>query len=218
VDNDGELWLGTDEGAAVIYSPENVFSGGNYDAQQILVEVGGYYQYLLETESVNAIAVDGANRKWFGTEKAGVFLMSEDGTEEIHHFTEENSPLLSNTITSIAIDKDGMVYFGTAQGVVSYRSEAIDPPSTNDDVYAFPNPVPPDYSGLIAVKGLVGNAWVKITDISGNLVYETRAEGGQAVWNGRTINGDNVHSGVYMVFITNDDGSETEVSKILFID
>ncbi|MDD5507493.1 MAG: T9SS type A sorting domain-containing protein [Bacteroidales bacterium] len=217
VDQEGELWIGSDEGVAVIYSPGNVFTGGNYDAQRILVEQDGYIGYLLETESVTAIAIDGANRKWFGTDRAGVFLMSEDGTREILHFNEDNSPLLSHSITSIVINDDGEVFFGTSKGIISYKSTATPPPPMNTDVYAYPNPVREDYNGVIAIKGLVKNADVKITDVSGTLIYATRAEGGQAIWDGRNFDGRRAHTGVYLVFISNEDGSDTMVTKILFI-
>ncbi len=217
-DDDGEIWIGTDEGVAVIYSPGNVFTGGDFDAQKILVEEGGYAQYLLESESVTAIAVDGANRKWFGTDRAGVFLMSDDGTEQLLHFTEENSPLLSNSITSLSINQEtGEVFIGTATGIISYKSTATQGGSTNTEVYAYPNPVREGYNGTIAIKGLVKNADIKITDISGNLIYATKAEGGQAVWNGKNFDGRKAQTGVYLVFVSNEDGSETIVTKILFI-
>lgn len=216
-DLEGQVWLGTDEGVAVFYAPENVFSGQNYDCQRIYVTQDGYTQYLLETEAVTAIAVDGSNKKWFGTERAGVFLMSADGTQQIFHFTEENSPLLSNSITSITIDHvTGEVFFGTEKGICSFRGSATGGGEKNENVYAYPNPVEPGYDGAIAIKGLVKDASVKITDIAGTLVYSTRAEGGQAVWNGRNFNGQKPNTGVYLVFISNDDGSETFVTKIYF--
>ncbi len=217
VDLDGELWLGSDEGVAIIYSPGNVFTGGNYDAQRILVEQDGYVQYLLETEAVTAIAIDGANRKWFGTDRAGVFLMSDDGTHQILHFNAENSPLLSNSISSIVINDDGEVFFGTSQGIISFKYSATPPPPPGSEIYAYPNPVREDYNGVIAIKGLFPNSDVKITDVSGTLVFATKAEGSQAIWHGRNFNGDKVQTGVYLVFITNDDGSETAVTKILVI-
>jgi len=219
VDQDGELWIGSDEGVAVIYSPESVFTGGNFDAQRILVEQDGYVQYLLETEAVTAITIDGANRKWFGTDRAGVFLMSQDGTEQILNFTIDNSPLLSNSITSIEIDSDGEVFFGTAAGIVSYRGTATPPipPNGSSEIYTFPNPVREDYNGPIAIKGVPTNADIKITDISGTLVYSTRAEGSQAIWDGRNFSGDKARTGVYLVFISNSDGSETEITKILIV-
>jgi len=219
-DLDGEIWLGSDEGIGVIYSPGKVFTGspGDYDAQRILVEVGGYTQYLLESEVVTAITIDGDNRKWVGTERAGVFLLSADGTEEIEHFTEENSPLYSNQIVDIEINNEtGEVFFGTNQGIISYKSTATSGGPVNSDVVVYPNPVKPGYAGVIAIKGLVSNADIKITDVSGNLIYATRAEGGQAIWSGKSFDGRKASTGVYLVFATDDEGNEKIVTKILFI-
>ena len=217
-DRDGEIWVGTNKGIAVFYSPENVFSGNDFDAQQILVEVDGYVEHLLANETVTAIAVDGANRKWLGTQSAGVFLVSPDGTEQIHHFTEENSPLFSNTITDIAINHNtGEVYIGTSKGLLSYMSDATQGLSTHQNVTVYPNPVRPEYNGTIAVKGLVEDADVKITDLNGTLVHETAALGGQAVWDGKNGYGERVQTGVYLVFSSNKFGTETNVAKILFI-
>jgi ligand-binding sensor domain-containing protein len=216
-DNKGEIWVGTEKGVAVFYSPENVFSGYNFDAQQILVTQGNNTQYLLENEAVTAIAVDGANRKWIGTDRGGVFLFSEDGTSQIYHFTADNSPLLSDRIVCLAINQDGEVFFGTDKGVISFRSTATPGGETNTNVYAFPNPVKSDYEGYIAVKGLVENAQVRITDVNGTLVYSTRAEGGQAIWDGKNFDGRKARTGVYLVYAANDTGSEKVVTKILII-
>ena len=217
VDLDGEIWIGTDAGVAVFYSPDAVFSGNNFDAQRILVEQGGYVQYLLENESVTAITVDGANRKWIGTDKAGVFLLSADGTQQIYHFTEDNSPLLSNSIADIALGKDGEVFIGTSLGIVGFRGDSPSPGTIPTEVYAFPNPVRPSYDGPIGISGLPQNADVKITTISGKLVYHTIAAGTQAVWNGRDFDGQRVQSGVYLVLVSNEDGTEKLITKILFI-
>lgn len=218
-DKDGEIWIGTDKGIGVFYSPENIFTGGNFDAQQILIEQDGHVQILLETETILAIAVDDANRKWIGTAKSGVFLMSADGTQQIYHFDEDNSPLLSNNVKSIVIDHlTGEIYFGTDKGIVSYRGTAIQGNDCFKDVYSFPNPVKPDYTGPIAIKGLMENTTVKITDISGSLVYETKSEGGQAIWYGKNFKGEKVSTGVYMVFCTSEDNSCQKIAtKILFI-
>jgi ligand-binding sensor domain-containing protein len=217
-DLDGEMWLGTLQGLVVCYAPQNIFDGGNYDAQPVLFEEDGVVQRLLGSEQVTAIAVDGANKKWFGTQNAGVFYTSEDGTETIYHFTRENSPLLSNGILDITIDNEsGEVFFGTAEGIVSFRNAAT---TGNDDfvnVYAYPNPVRPDHNGPIFIRGLATNAQVKITDVAGNIVYETVAEGGQAIWYGTNLNGDRVASGVYIANMNNDDGSLRAVTKILII-
>ena len=216
-DHNGQIWIGTEKGIAVFYSPENVFSGYNFDAQQITVTQGGYVQYLLENETVTAIAVDGANRKWVGTDRGGAYLFSEDGTKQIYHFTAESTPLLSDRISCITINQDGEVFFGTDKGIISFRASATQGADTFGDVYAFPNPVKPDYEGYIAIKGLVTNAQVRITDVNGALVYTTRAEGGQAVWNGKNLSGQKARTGVYLVYAANDDASERVVTKILFI-
>ncbi len=217
VDRDGQLWLGTDQGVAVIYSPGNVFSGGNYDAQQVMVEEEGYLHPLLETENVTAIAVNGNNEKWLGTDKAGVFLMSADGTEELLHFTEANSPLLSNSIQSIKISNNGEVYFATSLGIVSYKDYKVEPPSTLDSLVIYPNPVRPEYKGPIYISNLVAESNVKITDVTGALVWETEAQGGQVVWDGNNLEARRVNTGVYLVFVTNPDGSQKKAGKVLFV-
>jgi hypothetical protein len=218
-DKEGEIWLGTDEGVVVFYNPSDLFTNSPSDAERILVNFDGYVQYLLETETVTAIAVDGANRKWMGTDRAGVFLLSADGTEQINHFTEDNSPLFSNQITALTINPEtGEVYIGTAKGLIAYKGTATEGETEMDDIYAFPNPVPANYSGIIGIRGLVSNANVKITDLSGKLIYETTAAGGQATWDGKSFSGNKARSGVYMVFVTNEDGSSTMVTKIMIIE
>lgn len=217
-DRNGEIWVGSNKGVAVFFNPENIFNGGDYDAQQILVEVDGYIEYLLTNETVTTIAVDGANRKWLGTQNAGLFLVSEDGTEQIHHFTADNSPLLSNNIIDVKINpSSGEVYIATAKGLVSYFSDATEGSLTHENVIVYPNPVRPEYNGTIAIKGLVQDADVKITDLNGVLVHETQALGSQAVWDGKNGYGDRVQTGVYLVFSTNATGTETNVAKILFV-
>ncbi len=220
-DRDGEMWIGTDEGISVIYSPENVFSQYSFDAQRILIprnDGTGLADILLEFETITAIAVDGDNNKWIGTDRSGVYQISADGLVEKHHFTADNSPLLSNNITDIKINQQtGEVFFGTANGIISYKSTSTGGGETNSDVYAYPNPVRPGYSGPIAIRGLVSNASFKVTDVSGSLVFSGRAEGGQAIWPGTNFSGRRAQSGVYLVYVTNDDGSEKMVTKILFI-
>jgi len=215
-DLDGEIWVGTDNGISVFYNPEDVFEGEN--ASYIVVQLGDHYQKLLDGERINDIEVDGANRKWFATDNSGVILTSADGTEELLHFTTENSPLLSNEVLDIEInDESGEVFIGTDKGLISYRAEATKAGDSFGDVYVFPNPVHPDYKGLITVTGLYRDANVKFTDISGNLVYETTALGGQAIWDGKTFSGDKVQTGVYLVFCSSEFGRETFVTKLLFI-
>ncbi|HTF06300.1 MAG TPA: two-component regulator propeller domain-containing protein, partial [Bacteroidia bacterium] len=217
-DKDNEVWIGTDKGIAVFYCAETILTTAGCDAQQILIQQGEYTQILMESQVVTALAVDGANRKWIGTESGGVFLMSEDGTEEILHFTASNSPLLNDNVTGITIDPiTGEVFFATGKGIVSYKSDAVEGEDVNGDVYAYPNPVGPEYHGPIAIRGVVKDADVKITDISGNVVYQTKALGGQAIWDGNNFAGERAASGVYLVFITNEDGTEKKVTKILLM-
>ena len=124
---------------------------------------------------------------------------------------------MSDRLTCITLNQDGEVFFATDKGVISFRAPAAPGGETNDNVYAFPNPVREDYQGYIAVKGLVNNAQVRITDINGTLVYSTRAEGGQAVWDGKNFDGKKARSGVYLVFAADDTGSQKVVTKILII-
>lgn len=217
VDREGLVWLGTDEGVAVFYSPQNVFANQNFDAQKVLIEQDGYGQYLLATETVTSIAVDGFNRKWFGTDRAGLFLMSADGTEQILHFTEVNSPLLSNSITDLKLTESGELFIATSRGIISYKTEAVPPVEVFENILVFPNPVYRNFTGNIAIKGLVENSNVKITDVAGNLVYSVDAEGGQALWNGYNFDGSKVKTGVYLVFISNRDGSDTQVTKFVVV-
>jgi len=202
----------------VFYSPSSVFTQGvNFDAQQIIVQVDGYFQYLLGTETVSAIAVDAANRKWLGTTNSGVFLMSADGTEELYHFTKDNSPLLSDYIRTIEINSTtGEVLFGTNDGIIAFKATATGDEVTINDTYAYPNPVTENYYGLIGIKGLPANSEVRITDVVGNLVFSTIAEGTQAVWDGNDMNGNRVATGVYLVIGIDTNGKESQVTKILF--
>jgi hypothetical protein len=175
-------------------------------------------EHLLENSAVSSIAVDGSNKKWFGTQGAGAYLMSADGTTQLQHFTKDNSPMLSNNIYSMAIDSEsGEVYFGTDEGIISYKGLATYGGEVCSDTYAYPNPVKPGYSGLIAIKGLMRDATVRITDISGKLIYSTKAEGGQAIWDGRSLTGDRARSGVYLIFSSSQDGSNSCVNKLIFI-
>ncbi len=217
-DLSGKVWVGTNKGLVVFYSPSNILTSNNIDGQPVKVIDGEFVQSLLENETITSIKVDGANRKWIGTAN-GVWLFSEDGTEQIHYFNTSNSPLLANRINDIAINQlTGEVYFATDNGIISYRSDATEGTETNKEtVKVFPNPVKDTYTGAIAIEGLVQNADVKITDISGKVVYHAKANGAQAIWYGKNLEGDRVSSGVYLVFSTDTEGVEKMVNKILFI-
>lgn len=217
-DLSGKIWVGTNKGLVVFYSPSTILTSNNIDGQPVKVIDGEFVQSLLENETINSIKVDGANRKWIGTSN-GVWLFSEDGTQQIHYFNTTNSPLLSNKINDIAINKNtGEVYFATDNGIVSYRSDATEGTEVNNElVKVFPNPVKETYTGAIAIDGLVQNADVKITDISGKIVYHAKANGAQAIWYGNNLEGQRVSTGVYLVFSTDIEGVEKMVNKILFI-
>lgn len=223
-DDLGHMWFGTNRGVKVIDQHARMFEDpvGNKSsihAKTVKVPRDGYLINLLGTDQVNAIAVDGANRKWLGTASNGVFLVSSDGMEEIHHFTSENSPLLSNTIIDIVVDdQSGEVFFGTDKGLISYRGTATRTEGNPEgQAIAYPNPVRPDYYGYINIKGLPNNSIVKITDAQGGLVYQGKATGGQLSWNGKNMHGLRPHSGVLFVYACGEDGSQAVVCKIFYI-
>ncbi|MFV0592320.1 MAG: two-component regulator propeller domain-containing protein [Draconibacterium sp.] len=218
-DNDGAIWIGTSVGVAVYSNPSRIWESNPFYASQPGLDLNdGIYHPLLSSETVTAIAVDGANRKWLGTNGSGVFLVSETGESEVKHFTAENSPLLSNTIKSIAINhKTGEVFFGTDKGLISYQSDANGGNNDYSNVYVYPNPVRETYDGPVTITGLIADTDIKITDISGNLVYKTTSLGGQATWDGKNLNGNRVKTGVYMVFCNDKQGNETHITKLLFI-
>ncbi len=219
-DADGEIWIGTEEGLVVLYSRNRLFDGdfGEFDASPILLEVEGEVERLLGSTPVTAIAIDGGNRKWIGTNSSGVFCLSEDGTEEVYRFTAENSPLISNNILDIKVDQlSGEVYFATEAGLVSFRSDATLADNQFSNVTVFPNPVHPDFEGPISVQGLGFAADVKVTDISGNVVFQGVSNGGTFIWDGKTLAGERVQSGVYLVWSGITRGKGKNVAKILFI-
>ena len=220
-DKEGDIWVGTNKGPVIYYNPSGIWDEEivtGYQPEIPRNDGTSFVDLLLSTEKINAITVNGANQKWLATEKSGVFLVSPDGKQEINHFTEENSPLFSNNVQTIAVnDITGEVFFGTDKGMISFRGRATEGSDDYGKVYVFPNPVRENYYGDITITGLVENVNVKITDISGNLVYETTSLGGQAIWDGRNFRGDRVQTGVYLVFCTNEDGSKTHVTKLLFI-
>jgi len=217
VDLDGNVWVGTVQGPVVFEC--NVLDSDCPGSLRI-VEQDNFGAFLLEDENIQTIAVDGANRKWFGSTN-GIFVQSPSGEEQVATFNVENSPLFDNSIRDIAINQEtGEVFIGTDKGLQSFRTEATMGGRRNSShVLVFPNPVRPDYDGPIAIKGLAQDANVKITDVSGQLVFETTALGGQAIWDGRDYKGRKANSGVYLVFSTskNTQNPDAIVTKILLM-
>lgn len=221
-DRNGQIWFGTTSGILVIQNPakclENSF---NFVRPKVPRRDGtNFADYLLESDQINCIAVDGQNRKWVATETAGVYLVSENGDEILQHYTAENSDLPSNSVYSVFADPNSnVVYFGLGTGLMAYNSTAMPAAESYDNVYAYPNPVRPDYHGWITIRGLMDNSLVKIADAAGNVVHQTRSEGGMAVWDGCNDAGERVRTGVYFVFASqNADGNSSgAVTKILVV-
>lgn len=220
-DREGQMWVGTNTGLFVIDNPKTFFNNGVFKQIKVPRNDGtGLADYLLSGTYIKSIQIDGANRKWIGTNDDGVYLISADGLETIHHFTTENSPLPSNSIVSIAInDRSGEVFIGTDKGIASYMSDATRPEEKLDEnnIYAYPNPVKADYSGNIAIVGLTHDCNVKIVDTAGYLINEGTSNGGQYTWNGRNARGEKVASGVYYVLTYDSNGNEGVATKIVVI-
>ena len=216
-DHDNTVWVGTNAGLFLI--PATIdFTTSNRCERVIISRNDGTQlgDYLLDNEQINHIVVDGANRKWIATATSGVFLLSSNGEETIEHFTTENSPLSSNNVLSIAIlESTGEVFFGTSQGLVSYMSDAIEPAKNFSDIYAYPNPVHPNYHGVVTIRGLMANTEVRIVDASGNLVTTIQGNGGEAVWDMTNAQGSRVASGIYTALCNTQDGAAHSTVKIM---
>jgi hypothetical protein len=222
VDLDGDVWVGTDGGLYSFECGSNVFSTTSpCRGTRQIITVDGFGGYLLQDENIRTIAVDGANRKWVGTDN-GIFVQSPDGRTTVARYTATNSPLLSNTVYDIAINgQTGEAWIGTSAGLLSLRIDATEGGRVNSPkTYAYPNPVRPDYDGPIAIYGLARDANVKITDVAGHLVYEGTALGGQAVWDGRDYLGRRAASGVYLVYATSSesfDAPDAIITKVVIL-
>ena len=220
-DKEKNIWVGTNIGPFMIKSDEV----GQEDVTFYQIKVPrndgtNYADYLLNNVNINHIAIDGGNRKWFATNGAGAFLIDADNITQISNFMKENSYLLSNNIYSTAINqKNGEVFFLTDKGLCSYQSDATEPSEemTEDNVYAYPNPVTPDYTGLITITGLTYDADVKITSSNGALIAQGRSNGGTFTWDGNDRQGRRVASGIYFVITATSDGNQGTVCKIAII-
>jgi len=220
-DKNGDIWLGTDQGIVVQYQPSSIFTKEKPTFSQIKIarqDGSSLADYLLGGQTVTSILVDPGNRKWLGTDGNGIYLVSSDGYTQLEYFNTDNSPLPSNYINSIAINENtGEIYIATGEGIVSYKGSATKGSTDYSNIYAFPNPVRPNFRGNITITGLITQTTVKITDSTGNLVYETTSVGGQAFWDGTNFWGEKVKSGVYIVFVAEEDGSQSAATKIAII-
>lgn len=221
-DNNGHIWIGTSSGPIVITNPGNVFSDSFRCTRIKIARNDGTdnADYLLQNINITDIFVDGANRKWIGTRESGLYVVSADGSEVLEHFTTGNSQLPSDFVTEVVVDPvTGIAYVGTTNGLAAYRSDAVQASEDYSSVYAFPNPVRPDYEGWISVTGLMDNSLVKITDTAGNLFFEGYSNGGQISWDGRDRKGDRVKTGVYLVFASSGATGKQSgvVTKILVV-
>lgn len=212
-DKDGNIWAGTNIGPLVCYNPDNIES-----LRFNRIVLADESDYLLNGVRVNAIAVDGSNQKWIATEGSGVFLVNAEGTEVLENFTTDNSPLPTNTVNSIAINpENGKVFFAVdGYGTLSYQGDATEGKADYSDIHAYPNPVRPEHDDKVIITGLMSNSNVKITDIAGNIVYQTKSIGGQVTWNCRNAKGSRVATGIYLVLAATQEG-ESVVTKIMVI-
>ncbi|MBE8727337.1 two-component regulator propeller domain-containing protein [Flavobacterium hungaricum] len=218
LDAKNQLWIGTDKGLRVLSNVSSFQSDNQLKANPIIIMEDDVAQELMYEQFITSIAVDGANNKWIGTADSGVFMVSANGQETKYHFTINNSPLPSNTVNDIKINsKTGEVFIATTKGMISFKGIATGANEDLNNVYVYPNPVRPSYTGTVKVAGLIDKANVKITDIEGNLVYEITASGGTIEWDTTAFGKYKVASGVYMVFISAQDGGETKVKKVMII-
>lgn len=218
VDLQDRLWIGTGRGLRVLQNTSNFFNVSNPVARQIIIMDGEVAQELLFEIPINAITVDGSNNKWIATSTSGAFYVSATGQETIHHFTKDNSPLPSNDVQDIAVDPEsGKVYLATTRGLMSFQGTATAARNDLGGLHAFPNPVRPEYDGMVTVSGLMTNTNVKITDLEGNLVFETTSQGGTVQWDTRAFGRHKVASGVYFIMANANDGTTTKVAKIMII-
>jgi hypothetical protein len=219
-DKNDAIWIGTEMGPLIVSNPNTIFND-NFMIDRIKItreDNENLADYLLGTETVNDIVVDGGNRKWIATGSSGLYLLSPNGQETIHHFTTENSPLTSNTIMSLAMnDETGELFIATSSALYSFKSDATEGADSYSDAYVYPNPVHTNYTGLITIAGLMEKSVVRIADIQGNLIYQGNSNGGVFTWDGKNLRGQRVGTGVYLVFAALSDGSEKIVTKIAIV-
>jgi len=218
IDNRNQIWIGTRKGLRVIQSVDSFFEDKSLVANPIIILEDGLGQELLNGQFITDIVVDGANNKWVSTISSGVFMFSPNGQQTYYHFTSSNSPLPNNNVNDVDINPiTGEVFFATITGLVSFKGTAIKASDNLANVVVFPNPVRPGFDGTVKITGLLNKANIKIADIEGNLVHEVISEGGAIEWDTTAFGKYKVSSGVYMIFISAQDGIETKVKKVMII-
>jgi ligand-binding sensor domain-containing protein len=218
IDNRNQLWIGTMAGLRVLSSVDRFITETELDVFPIIIQEGDLAQELFYQQPILDIAVDGANRKWVSIADGGVFLVSSNGQQTLYRFDKSNSPLPSNNILDIEIDGvSGEVFFVTDKGMVSFLGTSTKPSDGLGEVYVYPNPVRPNFVGTVKISGLTDKANIKITDIEGNLVYETTSSGGTIEWDTTAFGKYKVASGVYMIFVASEDGLDSTVKKVMIV-
>ena len=221
-DKDGYIWVGTNRGA-VYFTKPRISSAEDKAATRCTRvkytnEETGNLAYFLDNVVVTTLKVDAGNRKWIGTKGNGIYVLDNDNETIVYQFNTTNSPLLSDNIYDIEInDKTGEVFIGTDKGLNSYQGEASEGKSDYSEIYAYPNPVRPEHMDKVTIVGLIDNSNVKITDLNGNIIYQTKSLGGQAIWNCRNASGSRVATGVYLVLASTEEASESVVTKIIVV-
>lgn len=214
----GQLWIGTRKGLRVLSSVDSFLTQEPLATESIIIVEENLAQELLYEQYITDIFVDGANNKWISTSDSGVFYVSANGQQTFHHFTTDNSPLPSNSVNDIDVNgATGEVFIATDKGLVSFKGTSTAPNDNLDNVYVYPNPVRPGYAGTVKISGLTDNANVKVTDVEGNLVYEQVSSGGTIEWDTTAFGKYRVASGVYMVFVSTEDGADTKVKKVMIV-
>ena len=218
IDTKNQLWIGTSRGLRYLPSVDSFLNDIELKSKSIIILENGLAQELFFDQFILDIAVDGANRKWISTAGSGVYLVSPNGQETIYHFTKDDSPLPNNNVIDIEIDGiTGEVFFVTEKGMVSFKGISTSASSDLENVFVYPNPVRPDYLDTVKISGLTNKAIIKITDIEGNLVFEKTAEGGTIEWDTMAFGNYKVASGVYMILISDKNGEQTKVKKVMII-
>ena len=234
IDKRNQLWIGTSVGLRVLYNTSNFFTDDNLEVDEIIILEDGIAKELLSEQLVTDIEVDGSNNKWIGTASSGLFYLSSDGQKTIFHFTTDNSPLPSNSVSDVSLDtSNGTIFIATTKGLVSFKSGSSSTFEDLKNTYAYPNPVRPTFNIVdekVKIKDISENVNIKITDIEGNLVAEAQSrnnlryrgynleiDGGTAYWNGKNLANNIVASGVYLIMLSDLDSFETKVIKLMVV-